>query len=109
MKMIVAIIQDRDCANLLKHLTEAGYRSTKLASSGGFLRTGNTTVLVGVAEERVDHVLEIVHRNCKSREETMPARSPAAATGAAYMPFPVQVSVGGATIFVMDVDRFEKF
>ncbi|HWI50788.1 MAG TPA: cyclic-di-AMP receptor [Symbiobacteriaceae bacterium] len=108
MKLIVAVIQDRDCADLLRNLTEAGFRSTKVASAGGFLRKGNCTVLIGTEEEKVDAVMEIIRHTCKAREEMMAAQSPAAATGEAFLPFPVQVVVGGATVFVMDVDRFEK-
>ncbi|HWH68468.1 MAG TPA: cyclic-di-AMP receptor [Candidatus Sulfotelmatobacter sp.] len=108
MKLIVAVIQDRDSVELTKRLTEAGHRSTKLASTGGFLRSGNTTMLIGTDEQLVDEVLAIIRTACKSREEMQPARSPAAATGEAFLPFPVQVVVGGATVFVLDVARFEK-
>lgn len=108
MKLIVAVLQDRDSAELLRQLSDAGFRATKLASTGGFLRAGNTTLLIGTEPDQVDAVLAIIRRTCKAREEMMPAMNPAGPTAEAYIPFPTQILVGGATIFVMDVARFEK-
>lgn len=109
MKLVIAIIQDRDANDLLQSLVASGYRATKLASTGGFLRGGNTTMLIGVDEEKVGKVLEIVHHTCKPREQHVVASSPAAATGEPFVPFPTTVKLGGAVVFVVDVDRFEKW
>jgi uncharacterized protein YaaQ len=109
MKLVVTVIQDRDAGELLSALSEAGHRATKLASTGGFLRGGNTTLLIGSEEARVDDVLGIIRRTCKSREQFVAATSPAAATGEAFIPFPTEVLVGGAIVFVVDVARFEKW
>lgn len=109
MKLIIAVIQDRDVNDLLKALTEAGHRATKLASTGGFLRSGNTTMMIGTADDKVDAVMEIISKTCHAREHLMPASSPAAATGEPFVPFPVTVMIGGATVFVVDVDQFHKF
>lgn len=108
MKLVVAIVQDNDTHNLLASLTEAGHRATKLASTGGFLRSGNTTLLVGTADDQVDEVLAIIRRTCKAREQMMVTMGAPGATGDAFMPFPVEVSVGGATVFVMDIEKFIK-
>jgi uncharacterized protein YaaQ len=109
MKLVVAVVQDRDSQELLNGLTESGHRATKLASTGGFLRGGNTTLLIGVAEEQLDEVLGIIRRTCKAREQLVTPVSPAAATGEAFIPFPTEVVVGGAIIFVVDIERFEKY
>jgi len=109
MKLIVAIVQDRDANDLLKALTEAGHRATRLASSGGFLRGGNTTVLIGTEEPEIDPIMEIIRHTCKGRRQVVSPHSPAAATGEAYIPFATEVKVGGAIVFVLQVDRFEKF
>ncbi|OQB14200.1 MAG: hypothetical protein BWY15_01323 [Firmicutes bacterium ADurb.Bin193] len=104
MKLIMAIIQHEDSLRLTEELTKNGINVTKLASTGGFLRSGNATFLIGTEEDKVDDVLEIIRNKCKSRKEL-------SAPSAMYMggsTWPVEVVVGGATVFVMDVDRFEK-
>ena len=68
MKLIMAIIQDKDSAILSDELVEANVRATKLPSTGGFLRAGNTTFMIGVEDERVDEVLQIIKTNCEARE-----------------------------------------
>lgn len=108
MKMIVAIVQDRDTASLLERLTAAGHRTTKLASSGGFLQRGNTTVLIGTEDGQVDRVVGLIRETCKAREHLVSASPIPGAEGEAFTGVPTPVTVGGATIFVMDVDRFEK-
>ena len=68
MKLIIAIIQDQDLFTLQDDLTEKGFRMTKLASTGGFLKAGNTTLLIGIEEKRVKEAIEIIERDCKSRK-----------------------------------------
>ncbi len=106
MKMIMAVIQDRDWVNLSKELTKNGYGVTKLSSTGGFLRQGNTTVMIGVEEGYVESVLGIIQRQCKKREIPMTLYPPSI-TGLNMTSPPVNVTVGGATVFVMNVERFE--
>jgi uncharacterized protein YaaQ len=103
MKFIVAIVQDRDWAELRDSLIESGFRLTRLSSSGGFLRTGNTTFFTGVEDDKLDQLLEVIRTACKSREEyvSLPGVDPGLTTV-------VPVNVGGATVFVLDVDRFER-
>ena len=108
MKLIIAILQDKDGLTALTDLNRRGFRATKLASTGGFLREGNTTILVGTEEQDVEQVLAILRRTSSMRQETLTPSAPTH-SGEPYVPFPVEVTVGGATIFVLSVDRYEKF
>lgn len=108
MKLIIAIIHDDDAHILIEKLTDHQYRITKLATTGGFLRSGNTTLLIGVENEQVDEVIEIIKETCKSRKEVAPAPTPMMGNTGLFMTYPIEVKVGGATIFVLDVDRYEK-
>ena len=107
MKMILGILNNDDAPLAIQHLTKDGFFVTKLSTSGGFLRAGNVTILVGVEDEKVQPVIDIIHQHAHSRMQLMPAVSEAGV--AFFPPMPVEVRVGGATIFVLDVDRFEKF
>lgn len=109
MKLVVAVIQDKDTHKLLTGLTQEGFRATKLSSSGGFLREGNTTLLVGVEDADVERVLGLIKSTCSSREQLVTPLSPMGGPADSYIPYPVEILVGGATIFVLDVERFEKY
>lgn len=109
MKLIMAVVQDKDSNRLSDALVENDYRATKLASTGGFLKAGNTTFLIGTEDENVDAVLSIIKENCKSREQLVAPISPMGGNADSYVPYPVEVQVGGATVFVLPVDQFEKF
>lgn len=109
MKLVVAVVQDKDSHKLLEALMQAGHRATKLASTGGFLREGNTTLLVGATDDKVDDVVGIIRRTCKAREQLVTPLSPMGGPADSYIPYPVEVLVGGATVFVLNVERFEKF
>ncbi len=104
MKLIVAIVQDQDAPSLIDELTENEFSVTKLASTGGFLKAGNTTLLIGVEDEKVDDVLNIIENNCKTRTITTSLLS-VTMPGDTYIPYPLEVRVGGATIFILDVER----
>lgn len=108
MKLIIAIVQDDDAGDLIDILTEDGFRVTKLATTGGFLKAGNTTLMIGVEKEKVDKVLASIEEVCKTREQVVTSPSPVAGSTGVYVPYPVEVEVGGATIFVVDVDQFIK-
>ncbi|AOT70289.1 cyclic-di-AMP receptor [Geosporobacter ferrireducens] len=108
MKLIIAIVHDEDTHNVMEKLTDQAYRVTKLASTGGFLRAGNTTLLVGVEKEKVQDVIETIKATCKNRKEIAPAAAPMMGASGVFMSYPVEVQVGGATIFVLDVEQFEK-
>ena len=106
MKMVMAIINADDDHTVVSNLTKSGFSVTKLATTGGFLKTGNTTVLVGVDDEKLQDVLDIINKHSHSRKQMVPSNSE---LGMGFFPaVPVEISVGGATIFVMDVERFEK-
>ena len=72
MKLIIAIVQDQDVPSLIDDLTEKEFRVTKLASTGGFLKSGNTTLLMGVEEELVKEAIKIIEDNCKTRRLLLP-------------------------------------
>lgn len=106
MKLVIAIVNRDDANTVTQNLAKNGFYSTKLASSGGFLLAGNVTVLVGVAEEKVQAVIDIIREYSHSRKQLIPATTE---IGMNYMPaMPVEVTVGGATVFVVDVERFER-
>lgn len=107
MKLVIAIVQDQDVASLLDDLTEQEYGVTKLASTGGFLKAGNTTLLIGVEDMDVDNVLNIIEANCKTRDITTSLLT-VTMPGDAYIPYPLEVKVGGATIFILDVEKHIK-
>lgn len=107
MKLVIAIVHDEDSHELVEKLTEANFGITKLASTGGFLKSGNTTLLVGAKKEKVDEVISIIKSVCKTRKE-ITTTSPMIGDNANFIPIPIEVIVGGATIFVVDIERFEK-
>jgi uncharacterized protein YaaQ len=108
-KLILIITQSSDADLLISNLIEKGFGATKLASTGGFLREGNSTILVGVEDDLVDDVLSIVGSTCKSRERLMSPTPPGMMESmGGFIPYPIKVQVGGATIFVLNVERFEK-
>jgi uncharacterized protein YaaQ len=108
MKMVIAIVQDDDALDLVDALTEKNFRVTKLATTGGFLKSGNTTLLMGVEATRTQEVIDVIEITCKKRNEVVAAPVPFSASTELYMQFPVEVQVGGATVFVIDVDKFVR-
>ncbi|MFZ5354223.1 MAG: cyclic-di-AMP receptor [Bacillota bacterium] len=108
MKLVIAVVQDEDVNELMSKLLHKKFSATKLASTGGFLREGNTTLFVGVEKEKVDDVIDIIKDVCKSRSQTLTTPIPPTGSAGVFIPYPVEVTVGGATIFVIDIDRFEK-
>ena len=109
MKLIVAVIHDRDQKRTSEALLKAEYRFTKIASTGGFLREGNITILIGAEEAEVDTVLSLINESCKTREQYVNVLPPEATPVGTFMANPVKVQVGGAVAFVLDVERFERY
>lgn len=106
MKMVFAIVNQDDTNRVVTELMKKRFQVTKLATTGGFLKAGNTTILIGVEESKVDEVISIISKFSKTRQQIIPSTSE---LNAGFFPsVPVEVSVGGATIFILDVDRFEK-
>ncbi|MBQ7718849.1 MAG: cyclic-di-AMP receptor [Clostridia bacterium] len=107
MKLVLAIVNTDDGDKAMSALNTAGYSVTKLATTGGFLRSGNMTLLIGVEEEQVEGVIDILKDKCSVRKTIMSSPSSPDMAGMVCH-YPLEVDVGGATIFVVDVDRFEK-
>ena len=106
MKLILAIVSNDDSSSVSSALTKANYQITRLATTGGFLRAGNTTMIVGCEDDQVEKAIELIGQESKRRTEVVP--STASYDIGRYASFPVEVQVGGATIFVMDVEQFIK-
>ncbi len=108
MKLVVAIVHHEDAGALVEALLDRDFRATRLASSGGFLKQSNATVILGVDEDSVDEVLEIIREACHSRTQVVNPMPPIMEPGEFFMPYPLEVEVGGATVFVLPVERFER-
>ncbi len=106
MKLILAIVSNDDSSAVSSALTKNGYQVTRLATTGGFLRAGNTTMICGCDDDKVDTAIDLIGQESKRRTEVVP--STASYDIGRYASFPVEVQVGGATIFVLDVEKFMK-
>lgn len=108
MKLLITIIHERDHSKVADALLTAGYKFTKISSTGGFLRDGNATLMIGVDDEEVDTVIGLVQDSCKSREQFVSLPPPDMMPPGSFVPNPVKVTVGGAVVFVVDIERFER-
>ncbi len=106
MKLVLAIINRDDAGAVTQNLTKNGFSSTRLATTGGFLLSGNVTILVGVDEEKVQNVIDVIKEHSHSRKQLIPTTTEM--SYGYYPSMPVEVTVGGATIFVVDIERFER-
>lgn len=109
MKLVITVVHDRDKNKITETLLRNGFKFTKIGSTGGFLREGNVTLLIGVEEKEVERLVQTISDSCKTREQFVNVLPPDAAPVGTFMPSPVKVLVGGAVCFVMDVERFERF
>ncbi|NLI67336.1 MAG: hypothetical protein GX374_01685 [Bacilli bacterium] len=109
MKLIIAVVQDKDSNRLINALNEAKFQTTKLATTGGFLKEGNTTLIIGCQDEYVDEALKIIKENCSQREQMVAPISPMGGSADSYIPNPVKIEVGGATVFVLPIESFYRF
>ncbi len=105
MKLIIAIINDDDFRSVSEALIKAELQSTKLSSTGSFLKAGNSTLLICVDDSRLDECIEIIRGHCKKRRQMVASPS----FHGSFAAYPVEITIGGATVFVTDVERFEKF
>jgi uncharacterized protein YaaQ len=108
MKLVIAVVQRADAGDLVEALTAHGHRVTRISSQGGFLREGNVTLLTAVRDHEVDPIIKIVREHCYTRTRYVSPLPPVAESGEFYPPAPVEVQVGGATVFVLkagDVKR----
>ena len=108
MKLLVAVVHNEDARVLIDALLKHEFRATWLHSSGGFLKQSNATILVGVDDEKVDQIVSLIRENCKARTQTVSPIPPIMEPGEFFMPYPIEVEVGGAVIFVLPIDRFER-
>lgn len=109
MKLVLAVVQDADTSGLMQSFAEHSFEVTKLASTGGFLREGNTTLMIGVENERLDELKGLIKSVCQSRTRLV---APSVALGEQHeglVADPVEVAVGGSVLFVLDVQEFVKF
>jgi uncharacterized protein YaaQ len=109
MKLVMSIVKSEDADQLVDALTQAGYRATTIGTTGGFLRQGNTTLFVGTEDEKVQGVLQLVKQNCCKRSQFVSPIPPLMESGEMYIPAAVNVQVGGATVFVLDIVQAERF
>lgn len=106
MKLVLAIVNKNDADIVADALTEEKIQVTKLATAGGFLKAGNTTLLVGIEDENVEKVIDIIKKYSSKRSQLMPETTPMNMGFLRSLTF--EVTVGGATIFVLDVEKFKK-
>ena len=109
MKLVVTVVHDRDKNRITESLVRNGFKFTQIGSTGGFLREGKLTLLIGVEDSEVDHCMQVIGDSCKTREQFVNILPPDAAPGGNFMPSPVKVQVGGAVCFVLPVDQFITF
>lgn len=106
MKLIIAIINRDDANAVTQNLSKNGFSSTRLSTTGGFLLASNVTLLIGVKDDQVQAAIDAIRERSHSRKQMVPAITE---MSYGFMPvMPVEVTVGGATIFVVDVERFER-
>ncbi|MCL2547756.1 MAG: cyclic-di-AMP receptor [Symbiobacteriaceae bacterium] len=108
MKLIIAVVQDQDVQKANGALISAGFRTTRFASSGGFLRSGSTTMLVGVEDDQVTTACDILKSVCQARTKMVTPMTPMAGSVDSFIPFPVEVVVGGVNLFVVNIERYER-
>jgi uncharacterized protein YaaQ len=109
MKLVVCVVNEDDTSSLVDALTADGYRATVVSTTGGFLRQGNATLLIGVPDQDVANALAIIKANCRTRLAYASPLPPTAEPLAPYASAPIEVRVGGAVVFILDVERFERY
>jgi len=107
-KLVIVVVHNEDARVLIDALLGREFRATWLHSSGGFLKQSNATILVGVDDAKVDDVVGLVRENCRARTQTVSPIPPIMEPGEFFMPYPLEVEVGGAVVFVLPIERFER-
>ena len=108
MKLVLAIVQDEDSKSLNEAFTKNGVRSTRLTSTGGFMRSGNSTFIVGIEDNKVEAVIDIIEDVCSTRVQSIMSPPSYDFNFEMNLNYPVDVEVGGATVFVLDVEKIRK-
>jgi uncharacterized protein YaaQ len=109
MKLVISIVSNEDARPLINSLMRRGHRATMVSTTGGFLREGNATIFIGTEDKTLEEVLGVIRDNCHTHTQYVNPLPPVIEPGEMYLPTPVEVEVGGATVFVINVDRFEKY
>jgi len=109
MKLCVCIVHNRDKNRITEELVRAGFKFTVIGSTGGFLREGNTTFLIGCEDDEKAALFKLIQQNCKSREQLVNVMPFEVSPPGTFIPNPVKVPIGGAVVFVLNVDQFERF
>jgi uncharacterized protein YaaQ len=104
-KLIMAIISSDDSRDALDRLTKAGFRATVISTTGGFLREGNTTIFLGTEDQQVAQAVEALRQTCRRRTQWV-SPLPTLEGPGLEMSEPIEVGVGGAVVFVMNVEQF---
>ena len=108
MKLVIAIVNNDDSNRVSSALTNEGYSVTKLSTTGGFLMVGNTTFLIGAEENQVTIVKEIIKKHSEKRSHRNPTTA-SFGSGLTEGDLGREVSVGGAIVFVLDVESVDKY
>jgi uncharacterized protein YaaQ len=106
-KLLVIVVSPNDGDRLMQQLVRDGVPATRIGSSGGFLSRGSSTILSGVPAVQVESVLDLIRRICPVRSELAPVQTLPLVGTAASGP-PIEVRTGGAIVFVLDIERFER-
>src|SRR5699024_8947169 len=109
MRLIINVSQNKDTKSVRDSLGSENFKTTKLTTTGGFLTEGNTTLMIGCEDEHVDDALSIIRDNCSQREQMVAPISPMGGNADSYIPKPVKVELGGATVFILPIESFYQF
>lgn len=108
MKLLISIVNNEDSAVVSSALTKEGFSVTKLSTTGGFLMVGNTTFLIGAEDDKVGKAKEIIKEHSQRRTHTTPSTQ-ALGSGLREGDLASEVAVGGAIVFVLDVESVDKY
>ncbi len=108
MKLVIAVVQRQDAGELVEALTQRNHRVTRISSEGGFLREGNVTLLIAVDDHAVEPLIRLIREHCHTRTRFVSPMPPVAESGEFYPPSPLEVQVGGATVFVLKSGELER-
>jgi len=112
MKMIFAMLHGEDVDDTVEELNKNSYWVTKLSTIGGFLKNKNVTLVIGTDDDKVERAVQILHE-CAGQRNSVKYTAPSMSSGnigpSANSMIPIDTKVGGCTVFVLDVDRYDKF
>jgi len=108
LRLVIAVIRNDTVQQLLDALTDRGLTATKLASTGGFLKQGNTTLLIGVEDHQVEETIDLFKERCSRKISILPQINPSTPFSPTLVTRPVETVQGGATIFVLNIEQCEN-